>query len=158
MTDNVYIKGKLSWVKVNRPNDWGAWTVTVHPDQASLEIIRELQAQGLKNVLKKDDDGYNITFRRPTSKMIRGKVVGYAPPEVIDKDGNPLHGINIGNGSDGIVKLEVYQHGTPGGGKAKAARLKTVKVVNLVPFEGERDYTDKQKEMVKGMDTQEMLF
>lgn len=160
-TEYVFITGKLSWVKTTVPNEWGKWTVTVHPTVESLEKIRELQAEGVKNVIKKDDDGYFTTFSRPTQKMMKGKVIGLAPPEVLQADGKtPLTGILVGNGSDGVVKLEVYQHGTPGGGKAKAARFLSVKIDNLIPFELKRDFSAGQQEAVAGLAEQkpEQLF
>jgi hypothetical protein len=63
-------------------------------------------------------------------------------------DGSPLpSGASIGNGSDVTVLLEVYTHGTPGGGSAVAARLEGVRVDNLIPFEPGRDYeTDEERE------------
>lgn len=152
-TDYVYIQGKLSWVKTQVPNEWGKWTCTIHPNQASLELIRELQTEGVKNVLKKDDDGYYTTFSRPTQRMIKGKVIGLAPPELMQPDGkSPLTGVLVGNGSDGTVKLETYYHGTPGGGKARAARLHSIRIDNLIPFELKRDFDPAQQEMVKGLD------
>ena len=158
-TEHVYIQGKLSWVKCQVPDEWGKWKVTVHPTPASLEKIRELQAEGIKNVIKKDDDGYKCTFSRPTQKTIKGKVVGLTPPEILQADGKtPLTGVLVGNGSDGTIKLEVYTHGTPGGGKAKAARLLSIKVDNLIPFELKRDFDAKQQEAVKGLDEQEFIF
>lgn len=151
-TEYVFIQGKLSWVKVQTPNEWGKWTVTVHPNNESLEKIRELQGEGMKNVLKKDEDGYFTQFNRPTQKMMKGKVVGLVPPEVLQADGKtPLTGVLVGNGSDGVVKLEVYSHGTPGGGKAKAARLLSIKIDNLIPFELKRDFTAGQQEAVAGL-------
>jgi hypothetical protein len=159
LTEYVFIKGKLSWAKTQVPDEWGKWKVTVHPDAESLEKIRDLQGQGIKNVLKKNDEGYYTTFSRPVSKMIKGKVVGLAPPEVLEADGKtPLKNALIGNGSDGIIKLEVYTHGTPGGGKAKAARLMSICVKNLIPFEMNRDFSEGQKEAVKGLEEQEMFF
>ena len=168
-TEYVFIQGKLSWVRCESPNEWGKWTVCVHPTAESLEKIRELQAQGMKNVIKKDDDGYYTTFGRPTQKMLKGKVIGFAPPEILipdgkNDDGTPrvkkLTGILVGNGSDGVVKLEVYSHGTPGGGKAKSSRLLSILVTNLVPFEIKRDFTDGRKETVDGLVDQklELLF
>lgn len=157
-TEYVFIKGKLSWVKCEKPNEWGKWTCVIHPDNEGLEKIRELQGEGVKNVLKKDDDGYFTTFNRPTQKMMKGKVVGLAPPEILDKDGKPMHGVGIGNGSDGVVKLEVYSHGTPGGGKAKAARLMAIKVINLIEYKVDRDFDAGQKETVAGLEEQEMIF
>lgn len=152
-TEYVYIQGKLSWVKTQTPDEWGKWKCTVHPNAASLDKIRDLQAEGLKNVLKKDEDGYYVAFSRPTQKMIKGKVVGLAPPEILQADGKtPLTGVLVGNGSDGTVKLEVYSHGTPGGGKAKAARLLSIRVDNLIPFEMKRDFTRGQQEAVLGLE------
>lgn len=160
-TEYVFIKGKLSWVKVEVPNEWGKWTCTVHPNNEGLEKIRELQGEGVKNVLKKDDDGYFTTFSRPTQKIFKGKVQGLAPPEILQADGKtPLKGILVGNGSDGVVKLEVYPHGTPGGGRAKAARLLSIKIDNLIPFELKRDFSAGQQEAVAGLAEQkpEQLF
>lgn len=161
MTEYVFIQGKLSWLKAQTPDEWGKWKVTVHPNNEGLEKIRALQGEGIKNVLKKDDDGYKCTFSRPTQKMVKGKVIGMAPPEILQADGKtPLTGVLVGNGSDGVVKLEVYQHNTPGGGKAKAARLLSVKIDNLIPFELKRDFTAGQQEAVEGLAEQkpEQLF
>jgi len=155
-TEYVFVKGKLSWVKTTVPNEWGKWTCTIHPNEESLNKIRDLQAEGVKNVLKKDDDGYYVTFSRPTQKMIKGKVIGLAPPEVLQADGKtPLTGQLVGNGSDGVVKVEVYSHSTPGGGKAKAARLLSIKIDNLIPFELKRDFTAGQQEAVAGLPEQQ---
>lgn len=151
-TEYVFITGKLSWIKTTIPDEWGKWKVTIRPNNEGLEKIRELQGQGIKNVLKKDEDGYYTTFSRPTQKMIKGKVIGLAPPEILQADGKtPLTGVLVGNGSDGTVKLEVYSHGTPGGGKAKAARLLSIKVDNLIPFELKRDFSAGQQESVAGL-------
>lgn len=152
-TDYVYVQGKLSWVKTQVPDEWGKWKCTLHPNDESLNKIRDLQAEGLKNVLKKDEDGYLITFSRPTQKLMKGKVVGMAPPEILMADGKtPLQGVLVGNGSDGTLKLEVYSHGTPGGGKAKAARLLSIRVDNLIPFEINRDFDRNQKDKVAGLE------
>ena len=155
----IFVKGKGSWARVYTPDQWDAWSITVHPEADDLETIRDLQAQGLKNVIKKDDDGYYVKFRRPINKMIRGKIVAFEPPKVLDKDNVPMDGVAIGNGSDVTLKVEIYEHGTPGGGKAKAARLDSVRVDNLVKFEGDRDFTDNEREQVSGLvDQPERLF
>jgi len=149
----LYVQGKLSWVKCDKPDEWGKWKATIHPTPASLEKIRDLQAEGLKNVLKKDEDGYYVSFSRPTQKLIRGKVVGLTPPPIIGEDGAPFTKA-IGNGSGGILKLEVYQHNTPGGGKAKAARLESVKITDHIPFEREKDFDPKMLKETAGLDDQ----
>jgi hypothetical protein len=154
-----FIQGKLSWVKYITPNQWEKWSVQVHPNQESLERIRELQSEGIKNVIKKDDDGYFCTFSRPTSRVIKGKIIGMTPPVVTDKDGQPMEGVAIGNGSDGIVKLEIYTHPTPNGGSAKAARWDALRVTNLIPFNTDTDFSDPvQSEQAKGLQDQQPMF
>lgn len=156
--EEVYLKGKAKWAnRLFVPDiEYKKWSLSLYPDAVSLETIRDLQAQGVKNVVKKDEDGYHVNLGRPTEKVMRGKVVAFSPPVVLDKDGAPFAG-PIGNGSDVTVKMEVYSHGTPGGGKAKAMRLSSVRVDNLVPFE-KSDFTDEEQEQVEGMDNVKPSF
>lgn len=155
-----YVQGKLSWIKVVAPDQmYDCWSITLHPTPESLEKIRDMQAEGLKNVMKKDDDGYFTKFRCPTKRLRKdGTMWTFEPPKVVDKDGAPMDGNVIGNGSDGTVKLEVYQHGTPGGGQAIAARLIGLRIDNLVPFNPDSDYTDEEKKEVEGLRAQPPLF
>lgn len=150
-TENVYIQGKVSWLRAQVPNQWNKYAVQIHPNPKDLEVIRDLQTQGMKNTIKKDDDGYFTTFSRPVSKEYRtGKVQTFAPPEIMDKDGNKFEG-QVGNGSDATLKIEVYEHATPAGGKAKAARWVSARIDNLVPYETEKDGFPEQKEAIKGL-------
>lgn len=132
--ESMYFKGKGKWVKAHTPNEWGKWAMVLYPDNESLEKIRGLQAKGLKNVIKKDDDGYHVAISRPTQKMFKGRVQGFAPPKVLDKDGIDMGNTPVGNGSDVTIKCEVYDHPTPTG-KSVAMRWEAVRVDNLVPFE-----------------------
>lgn len=158
-SEYVYIQGKASWFRPKVPNQWNKWSVQIHPNDLGLEKIRELQGQGLKNTLKKDDDGYHCNFSRPVTKETRtGKVLSFAPPEVFDKDGVPFEG-SVGNGSDVTLKIEIYSHDTPGGGKAKAARWTSARIDNLVPFVPDRDMNDEQTAAAAGvMQQPEQLF
>lgn len=148
----IDVQGKISWLYAVNMNRFDKWSVTLHPDTRSLEIIRDLQAQGIKNQMKKDDDGYYIAFSREPTKLMRSKVVAFPAPKVTAKDGTPMDGSGVGNGSDATVRLEVYQHGTPSGGKAKAARLDSVRIDSLVPFDRTRDFkTDEEVEANKAL-------
>lgn len=156
-----YVQGKASWVRIVKPDlTYNCWSITIHPTPDSLDKIRDWQAEGLKNMLKKDEDGYNVKFRCDVSKRRKdGSVWTFLQPEAVDKDGKPMDGSIIGNGSDVTLKLEVYEHGTPGGGKAKAARLVGVRVDNLVPFDPEKDFRPEEKARVEGLAEQpEQLF
>lgn len=150
-TEYVYLQGKAKWARVTTPDPWGNWKITLYLTPDSYNEVMRLKAEGLKNIIKKDEDGHHVTLRRPVNKEIKGKLVGFAPPEVINPDGTPLRDVLIGNGSDVTVKLEVYSHKTPGGGQAKAARLQGVRVDNLVVFELSRDFEEDQQYQVKGL-------
>lgn len=149
------IHGKVKFVHAVNLGKFGDWTITVYPDDKSLELLRELQADGLKNTMKKDDDGYYMQFKRPPQKLIRGQMVAYAAPKVVDRDGKPFDGTTIGWGSDVTVRLEVYRYGgKPGSGIAKgvAARWDSLKVINHVVFEIDKsDWPEEVKENIKSL-------
>lgn len=141
-TETIYLDGKAKFVFVVEPDaKFNKWQVLLYPDAPSLDKIRDWQTNwGLKNKLKKDDDGYNMTFSRPTFREDKklGITTPMAPPLVVEKDGKtPFpRTTRIGNGSDIHLGLEVYEHAQPGTAKkAKAARLKSIRVDNLVPYE-----------------------
>lgn len=154
-----YIQGKVSWFRPKVPNKWNKWSVQIHPTADGLELIRELQSQGLKNQLKKDDDGYFLNVSRPVTKETStGKILSFKPVEVFDAAGAPYDG-NVGNGSDVTIKIEVYEHNTPGGGKAKAMRWVSARIDNLVPFNPDKDLNEFEKEASAGLkDQPEQLF
>jgi hypothetical protein len=156
-SEYVYLKGKISWVKYITPDPtYNKWSITVHPDEEGMKLCQELvMDRGIKNQFKKDEDGYYMQFSRPAERKIKGKVIGMTPPVVVDAEGNPMDGVAIGNQSDGTIKLELYQHPTPSGGKAWAARWAGLRVDNLIPFNKDTDYpTDEQKEQASGLDEQ----
>lgn len=133
-TKFVDIHGKVKYVDAAKLGKYGNWTITIYPTEKSLEVCRELQAEGVKNTLKKDDEGYYIAYRREPQKVIKGKMVAFAAPRCIDADAKPMDGNKIGWGSDVTVRLEVYYHGTPSGKQAAAARFDSVRVDNLVEW------------------------
>lgn len=147
----VDIHGKLMFLHALSFNKFEKWSVTIAPTAESLEVIRDLQAQGVKNVMKKDENNtYFISFNRDPTKLIRGKVVAFAAPKVVDKLGQPYTG-GVGRDSDVTVRLDVYQHGTPSGGKSKAARFDSIRIDNLVPYEIDRDLPPSEAEAVKDL-------
>lgn len=158
-SEYVFIQGKVKWFRPKVPNKWNKWSTQIHPNDKGLEVIRELQSQGIKNQLKKDEDGYYASFSRPVTKETStGRILSFTPVEVFDSDGKPYDG-NVGNGSDVTLKVEVYSHPTPGGGKAKAVRWHSARIDNLIPFETDRDLNEYEKDASKGLSEQpEQLF
>jgi hypothetical protein len=130
MTDRVILKGEFHWCKYDapekspftakdQPEKW-AWKTMFIPDQESLMKVMDMQSMGVKNKLSKLEDraGYSVNFSRPTK--IAGKDT--FPPKVFQADGStPFEG-RVENGSKGEITIELYEHKTPNGGKAHAAR------------------------------------
>ncbi len=167
-TEWHYFQGKAKWARLVSPDQkYACWSVVLYMDANSDSYNKLLELKkadngvdGILNVIKKDEDGYFTTFKRPTQKLIKGKVQAFAPPIVMEADGTtPLLNALVGNGSDVTVKVEVYQYNKPTGGKGRAARLVSVRVDNLIPFEMKKDFDEDQMKQVKGLAEQpEQLF
>ena len=140
-TERVMIRGKIRSADIYKPNEWNKWSVGIYPDFESLEKIRVLQSEGVKNSVKKDTDTgeWYVFFSRPLEIKKRDETkMALKSPEVWDENAKLPDGTmapfkaNIGAGTDATVRLEVYQHPTPNGGKAKAARLHSLIIHNPV--------------------------
>lgn len=144
--DDVILQGKGKWVKVYQPNMFNKWSLDLYLDADNVTKFNNMQ---VKNHLKKDEDGYYVTFSRATTRKVRGRDVPMAPPTVLDKDNLPTT-VAIGNGSDLTVKLEHYSYKVPMQPDKKefACRIAGVRVDNLVPF-GDNSRTDEEIKDVK---------
>ena len=157
MVDYIYLQGKSKWFKHQAPNKFGNWSHDIYLTDESLAKVKELQeakgkTDGIKNTLKKDEDGTYVSLSRPQSKTIRGKVVGFAPPEVLGTDNLPLHDMLVGNGSDITTKVEYYTYKKPfGDGRGSAIRWASTRVDNLVPFKTQRDFDPDQESLTRGL-------
>lgn len=149
-----YLSGRVDWYRPDVANKWNKWSHQLHPDAPSMEILRDLQADGLKNMIKKDDDGYYLNVSRPVNKQTAtGKVIVFQPPETFDKDGVPYKGA-VGNGSDVTTKIEVYTYSPPGGAPSKAMRWVSTRIDNLIPFNPDKDLNEWEKEAAEGLTDQ----
>jgi hypothetical protein len=136
----IEIEGELHWCRTDKPetDPWNntKWKATIYPTQEAMPKVMDLQAQGCRNTLKKDDKGYYVTFSRPVEiKNKSGAVVQrLEKPKVVKADGvTPIEGL-IGNGSKGVVRLELRSYKTPQGGTGHSARLDAIKVTELIPY------------------------
>lgn len=132
----IFIRGKSKWSRTIVPDPtYDKWSITLYPVSTDMPKIDDLLRKGIRNKLKKDDDGHYMTFSRPLKLKLRtGQEKPLDPPVVIDKDGNPFSE-PIGDGSDVEVKLETYGGPGPGGkGTYYAARLLGVKVLKHVEY------------------------
>lgn len=149
----VFLQGKGKWITVKVPDKFNKYGLSFYPNEKALEILRDLQSEGLLNRMKKDDDGYFMRISRPASKEIKGKVRGFEPPTLLGPDSLPLTDTLVGNGSDVTCKVDIYTYPTPTGGKGIAMRLDSIRVDNLIPYTKD-DFTPEQKALVDGMEEQ----
>jgi len=132
------VKGKISWAKVFESNrdraDFhkttdGAYKVTLTIDKDTAD---NLQKEGCRKKIKEVDDGYQVTFDRP---HVGNQDWQGGAPVVADVTGKAWDlqekGL-IGNGSEGIVKIEIYP--TPMG---TGTRLLGLQVLDHVVYVSE---------------------
>lgn len=162
-TEEVFLKGKFKHMNHLRPNPRfpDKWNVLFFPDEESLGKIKDLKKQGIMNHLKYDEvDGWCMNFSRPIERDWMGKKEALEAPKIIFTDGTPCQ-VRVGNGSDGILSLEVYQHKVkdrPGEYK-KAARWRGARIDNFIPFNPETDYSDDEKKEIQTLrEEPEQLF
>lgn len=125
-TQYFYLSGKAKWAKLFKPDEkYNNFQINLYLDKPSLELFDKL---GLQLTKRKDDEGTYVTFRRPPNKLIKGELVNFGPPKVMDKDNNPSDKL-VGNGSEVTIKIGVYDTI-----KGKGHRLEAVRVENLVEF------------------------
>lgn len=134
-SEKLTLQGKTTWARLFSPNKYDKWSLNFYPNKDSLDKFRDLQMDGVKNQLKKDDDGIYFQISRPTTIELRkGLKTPVTPPRVLN-NGTPVEDLTIGNGSGCDVTLEVYTHPVPNTDKrAKAIRLYSVDITDLVPF------------------------
>lgn len=149
------LQGKTKWFRYDKPNEWDKWAHVLYPNPDSLKILQDLmlttpEFQGIKNTLKKDDDGYYMTISRPMRIKRKGREENMNPPYVFNRDGTtPFNGL-VGNQSDVTTKIEVYDYPVPGMKvRGRAIRWYSSKIDNLIPYEGSKDNTKDQTQAAR---------
>ena len=134
------VKGTIHWAKVFETNrdraDFhseteGAYKVTVITDK---ETMKGLQKAGLQKQFKEEDGGFKVTFDRPHKGNYDWQggapIVADITGKAWDLEDNGL----IGNGSTGIVKIELYSgKNSPRTG----SRLLGLQILDHVVYESE---------------------
>ena len=155
-TSWINLKGTIKWARVYEPDEaFGQknWKLNFYPaNEAEWEKFRKT---GLMLKEQEDIDGKFITFRRPTTKVIKDELVVFAPPEITGEvkvtyknsvNGERLRQYNkgdkveiqregeivtIGNGTEAIVNVSYYPTL-----KGPGHRLESLKVISLVEYNG----------------------
>lgn len=148
-TEDLMMTGKFKYMKHLRPDPRypDKWATLFYPDEQSMPELLALKKKGIMNHLKMDDDGQYMNFSRPLEKTWAGKKEALTPPRVVDKEGQPVE-VLVGNGSDGVIHLEIYQFQDkqrPGFFK-HAARWKGARIDNLIKYDPNPDYSPQEIE------------
>jgi len=119
--------GVAKWAMLFKPDEkYDVYKITLYPDKTSLKAYVKNGHQG---VIKEDEDGKHVTFRRKVSLLTKKKEVWeLGPPKVVDAEGNKFTEL-VGNGSEVEVVVEVYDTV-----KGLGTRLNEVRVLNHVPY------------------------
>lgn len=154
-TEYIDLEGEGYWLKITKPDEFRGsvrWALNLALDEPSLKIYQD---SGIQKKLKNTAEAKNVaTLLRPTTKLMKGKMVYFTPPIVYGKDGETLRkyvdkngetvrsydtpGIEltkvgdiplIGNGSKLKVTLSVYD--TQMG---KGHRLESIKLLDLIEY------------------------
>lgn len=138
-TQYYYFKGTAYWAKhqdFQYEEEFNKWSIDVELDEESQKLFGESKCQ-VSPVKKPVNEGaFQIQFRRPGSKEIKGELVEFEPPKTMIKKGDDWEDYvgNIGNGSEVVVKVAVYDTS-----RGKGHRLESIGITNLVEYEPSGD-------------------
>ena len=142
-SEKVDFFGKITWAHVVDANRFGNWSLNLYPDPDSLERLRELQ---LKNVFKKDTNGWYLQISRPTIiEFTKGVETEVTPPKVHMADGSEVTQ-RIGDGSDCVVTCELRKWKIPNSERyGNSIRLYELAVKDLVPVAAAQPKEEEEK-------------
>lgn len=154
-TQYLKVPGKVKWAKIYTPDEYrGAvrWSVQFYPTDDGWDMIKKA---GIQKKIKDKGEGKFIDLYRPTTKMIKGRIVHFTPPILYDKSGKTLveyqdnngktlrsyddentdvtrigDPVLIGNDSDVLIHLSVYPTAMGPGN-----RLDAITIVDLIHYE-----------------------
>ena len=179
-TEYLEFEGYVNWAKVYQAEtSFGKteWVIDFFP--LNDGELAKVKASGIQKTMKENTDpskgsiGKYIKFTRPENKVIKGNLVYYTGPIILDQDGNVIvdyvsketgrrvfsyspenkadvlrrgSPINIGNGSK--VKVTVSTYDTL---KGKGHKLESLKLLELVEYAGRSTTPPPLSKMVSEM-------
>ncbi len=130
MTKTYYFTGQAYWTKLDKPDEkYKYWGLYLRLDDENRKVLKESGLQLTPGKDKKEGWEY-IRLRRPMQKPIKGELVDFEKPKLVDSDNieyidRPL----VGNGSYVTCKVLVYDTM-----KGPGHRLEAVRVDSLVEY------------------------
>ena len=133
------VTGKANWAFLNRPDQFGNYTITVDVADDFVEVLKAGRVKAKieeidtekKGEVHEADKKFKFNFRL---KKIRGDGGENDPPKVFDSNMNQLApNVLLGNGSLVNVQYSTYEY-PDNGSMRKAIQLDKVQVLDLVPY------------------------
>lgn len=162
MTDYVTFEGIANYVKPYKPDEFrGAvrWMLDLTLD--TEDEVKKYKEVGIQKKLKQVEKGLAFSPNRPTTKLMKGKLVNFTPPFIYDKNGEvlvkyvdengkPVYSYDdankkitrvgdpviIGNGSRVAVRMSYYDTAMGIG-----SRLESIKILDLIEYKPTGDDT-----------------
>lgn len=171
-TDVVRMTGNVYWAKVYEPDTaYGStkYVINFYPENDAE--WKKFKDSGIQKEVKEDENGKFVRLQRDAFKMIKGAIVNFTGPVVLDAGGDVIvdyvskasgkriysydnnrkddvqrrgKPILIGNGSKVEVSVAVYDTF-----KGKGSRLETVKVLDLIEYKSEGAPAPKLSKLVE---------
>lgn len=144
--EDIFLSGTFKFFKHLQPDfQWepdGKWSTVIFLVGPELDKFRELQARGIKNTLKKDEnEGWYASLSRKCSYETNGRKIGREPPrvfQVIDGREVPVD-VRVGHGSTGVAKCVLW--GSPSF-PGLNLRWEAARIDSLIPWEAKEEYPD----------------
>lgn len=167
-TEYFNFVGKAYWAKVYQADEFrGAVRWMIDLALQGEDEWEKFKISGIQKKVKEDaEKGKFVNFSRSTTKLMRGKLVYFAPPTIYDKDGMPIvryvneegnpvrsyddekakierigEPVLIGNGSLVSVNVSVYPTAMGPGN-----RLESIRILDLVHYDKPKELQENQEE------------
>lgn len=118
MTKIYYLQGKTLYSELRKPDkEYDIYHVTLELDDKSMEKVKEA---GLGFEFKTPKVA---KFRRPHQSLMKGQIVEFGPPELMNKDLSEFEGPFIPKDSNVTIKISVYDTRKGTGHRLEAVRV-----------------------------------
>lgn len=130
-TTHYILNGKMNWLHhlFIKDEKYNKYSVDFYPTKESWKTYNGIGLELKVRTNEATGEDY-IKFSRKHDQLIKNTVVEFGPPTVFDVEGNVVDNIGtIGNGTSGMVKIEVYQSA-----KGLGHRLLEAKLTDIIEF------------------------
>jgi hypothetical protein len=171
LTQYLKFKGKVAWARLYEPDEYNGavrWCLDFFPDD--VDALKKVMHKN--KGFKEGEYGLYTQLRRPTTKLIKGRIVSFTPPIIYDKSGKPIvqyvnkHTGDIIRSYDGISNEALIRQGEPvlmGNGSVvevtlcvyatsmgNGSRLESVKLIDHIEYRPKETVSEPEEKIEEG--------